>query len=143
MTYADTSFLFSIYVRDAHTPRALEWVRSAARALHASELTDYELRNAVRFTEFRGALAAGAAARFLAQYECDRAEGRIVVPVCNLASVVNTARRLSAHWTLSRGHRSLDILNVAAALERGAAEFLTFDSNQRTLAEAEGLRVPV
>ena len=37
----------------------------------------------------------------------------------------------------------MDILNVATALELGAREFLTFDENQKRLAEAEGLVVPI
>jgi hypothetical protein len=36
-----------------------------------------------------------------------------------------------------------DILHVAAALKLGATEFLTFDGNQKKLAESEGLRVPL
>ena len=38
--------------------------------------------------------------------------------------------------------RSFDILHVAAAIHLGAKEFLTFDANQRKLAEAEGFKVP-
>ena len=38
--------------------------------------------------------------------------------------------------------RGLDILHVATALELGVQEFLTFDANQKTLAEAEGFVVP-
>jgi predicted nucleic acid-binding protein len=45
--------------------------------------------------------------------------------------------------TDSHGHRSRDILHVATALESGAKEFLTFDKNQKKLAEAEGLVVPL
>jgi predicted nucleic acid-binding protein len=37
----------------------------------------------------------------------------------------------------------MDILHVATALHLGATEFLTFDANQKELAEAEGLVVRV
>ena len=37
----------------------------------------------------------------------------------------------------------MDILHVATAIELGAKAFLTFDANQKKLAEAEGLFVPV
>jgi len=40
------------------------------------------------------------------------------------------------------GDRSFDIMHVAAALVIGAKQCLTFDQNQRRLAEAEGLSVP-
>ena len=42
--------------------------------------------------------------------------------------------------TVTGGHRAFDILHVAAAVHLGADEFLTFDSNQRRLALATGLK---
>jgi predicted nucleic acid-binding protein len=63
--------------------------------------------------------------------------------VCNLAGIVDEAKRLSATHTLLQGHRGFDILHVAAALQIQAAEFLTFDANQRRLANAEELVVPL
>ena len=36
-----------------------------------------------------------------------------------------------------------DVLHIATALHLGAREFLTFDRNQKKLAEAEGLKVPL
>ena len=70
------------------------------------------------------------------------AAGRIVRYTCNLASVLDESLRLSAAHTLGGGHRSFDIMHVAAALVITARDFLTFDDNQRRLAEAEGLTVP-
>jgi predicted nucleic acid-binding protein len=60
-----------------------------------------------------------------------------------VADVVSTAERLSAQHTWNGGFRAFDILHVATALHLGAMEFLTFDANQRKLAELEGLVVPV
>ena len=37
----------------------------------------------------------------------------------------------------------MDILHVATAIELGSKVFLTFDVNQKKLAEAEGLIVPL
>ena len=37
----------------------------------------------------------------------------------------------------------MDILHVATAIKLGVKEFLTFDGNQKKLAEAEGLVFPV
>ncbi len=50
---------------------------------------------------------------------------------------------LSSAHTLASGHRLADILHIATALHLGVAEFLAFDENQKKLAEAEGLMVPV
>lgn len=105
-------------------------------------LNEYELGNALRFAEFRKLIAAGEAALFWEQFEADRNSGRIHIPVCNLADVLNEAKRLSLLRTLSGGHRGFDILHVASALTMTATHFLTFDENQKKLAEAEGLTVP-
>jgi predicted nucleic acid-binding protein len=138
---ADTSFLFALYANDVHTAKALAWTRSSRTPITASELTEYELGNALRFAEFRKLLSPGQASTFWAQYEDDRADGRIILAVCNLARVISEAKRLSATYTLTAGHRGFDILHIGVALEMGATSFLTFDGNQRLLAEAEGLTV--
>lgn len=65
-----------------------------------------------------------------------------MIPV-DWSSVHQRAEALSSAHTLASGHRLADILHVATALHLGYGKFLTFDSNQRKLAEAEGLAVPV
>jgi predicted nucleic acid-binding protein len=143
VTCADTSFLFSLYGNDVNTPKAVEWMVKQRRALTVTSLGEYELGNALRFSEFRKAIATGEAALFWAQYEADRASGRIQFQVCNLAEVVEEARRLSATHTLKGGHRGFDILHVATAIIVKATRLLTFDANQKKLAKAEGLVVPL
>ena len=44
---------------------------------------------------------------------------------------------------MSTPNRLAGILHVATALDLGASEFLTFDANQKLLAEAEGLVVSI
>jgi predicted nucleic acid-binding protein len=143
VTCADTSFLFSLYGNDGNTPRAVAWTKSHRAALTLTTLNEYELGNALRFAEFRKGIGPGEAALFWAQYEADRASGRLNVLVCNLADVVAEANRLSATHTLTGGHRGFDILHVAASIRLKAKQLLTFDGNQKKLAEAEGLVVPV
>lgn len=143
VTCADTSFLFSLYGNDVHTPRALAWIKSQRSALTLTSLNEFELANALRFSEFRKGIAPGEAALFWAQFEADRASGRLQIQVCNLADVIDEAKRLSATHTLTGGHRGFDILHVATALRLKAQQILTFDENQKKLAEAEGLVVPV
>ena len=143
VTCADTSFLFSLYGNDGNTPRAVAWMRAHRRALALTPLNEFELGNALRFAEFRKAIAPGEAALFWADYEADRASGRVKIHICNLADVVDEAKRLSATHTLGGGHRGFDILHVAAAIRLKARQLLTFDENQKKLAEAEGLGVPV
>jgi predicted nucleic acid-binding protein len=142
VVFADTSFLFAVYGNDTHTPVALSWLQETGQKVCISELADFELCNALRFAEFAGRLGPGDAARFLAQYESDRAAGRLRLEICNLADIVHEAKRLSGMYTAEKGHRAFDILHVATAISRRAELFLTFDANQKKLAEAEGLRVP-
>jgi predicted nucleic acid-binding protein len=79
----------------------------------------------------------------LRDVQSDLASGLLQVTAVDWADVHRIADVLSAKYTASGGHRLNDILHVATALHLGAAEFLTFDSNQQKLAEAEGMSVPV
>jgi predicted nucleic acid-binding protein len=118
-------------------------MKSQRKALAITSLNEYELGNALRFAEFRKVISPGEAALYWADFEADRAGGRLQVHVCNLADVMHEAKRLSSKYTLKGGHRGFDILHVASALVLKADRFLTFDSNQKKLAQAEGLMVPL
>jgi predicted nucleic acid-binding protein len=119
----------------------MAYVRKLTQPLTISVLNEFELENALRFAGWRKLFLAAQIVRFLAAFETDRKSGRLVVVPCNLAAVLNKAKRLSSAHTLTGGHRSFDLLHVAAALECGAGEFLSFDANQRKLAQAEGLKL--
>ena len=139
----DTSFLFSLYGNDIHSPKAVAWAARNTRAIFLNSLNHFEFGNAVRFSEFRKVIPEGFAAQYLAGFEAAIAQGRLIVAISNLAEVVDEAKRLSSIHTLTEGHRGFDILHVASALKLKATHFLTFDGNQKKLAEAEGLVVPV
>jgi len=139
----DTSFLFSLYGSDANSPKAVAWSAQNTRVLYLNSLTHFEFGNAVRFAEFRKLIPLGAAVQYWAGFEIAIAQGRLIVATSNLADVVDEAKRLSSTRTLSGGHRGFDILHVASALKMNATHFLTFDGNQKKLADAEGLIVPV
>lgn len=139
----DTSFLFSLYGSDAHSQRAVAWVAQNKLALCLNSLTHFELGNALRFSEFRKVIPVGSAAAYWAGFEAAISQGRLIVVTSNLADVVDEAKRLSSIRTLHGGHRGFDILHVASALMMKATQFLTFDENQKNLAESEGLIVPV
>ncbi len=143
VTCSDTSFLFSLYGNDANSPRAVAWAAAATRPITLSPYNPFELGNALRFAEFRKAIQPGEAALYGSQFEAALRQGRLVAAVCNLADILDEATRLSSTHTLAGGHRAFDILHVASALVLGADEFLTFDGNQKRLAEAEGLNVTV
>jgi hypothetical protein len=60
---------------------------------------------------------------------------------CDLAAVAAEAAQLSELHTIAEGHRSFDILHVAAARVLKAATLLTFDVSQRKLAATVRLAV--
>ncbi|TLD72630.1 type II toxin-antitoxin system VapC family toxin [Phragmitibacter flavus] len=139
----DTSFLFSLYGSDRHSERAVSFISTIAVPLRLTTLTQFEFGNALRFAEFRKVLKSGEALQHRTRFEVAISQGRLIVENCNLADVVEVADRLSAMRTLLGGHRGFDILHVAGALKLKATHFLTFDHNQKKLAEAEGLIVPL
>ena len=61
----------------------------------------------------------------------------------DLTKVLTLAERVSKARTFTGGHRSFDVLHIAAALELEADAFLSFDGNQNRLAAAEGLAIPL
>lgn len=143
MITCDTSFLCSLYLVDVHTPKARARLRQIREPdlLALTPLHEYELPNAIRLSVFRRLRDVAAAQAILAAFQADVASGRFERPVCNLASVLTEANRLSSIYTLAGGHRAFDILHIAVAVHFSATEFLTFDTNQRRLAAAVGLRI--
>jgi len=79
----------------------------------------------------------------LKDLKSDLVSGAVVIVPGPWPQIHAAAERLSELYTEANGHRSIDILHVATAIELGAREFLTFDANQKKLAEAEGLVAPL
>jgi hypothetical protein len=79
-------------------------------------------------------------AAMLDQFSQDMEAGLFEPKNCDWKEVLRLANELSARHTREHGYRSFDILHVAAALQLKAAEFLTFDLQQQTLAKAAGLQ---
>lgn len=138
---ADTSFLFSLFGNDAHSPVALSWVQQARVPITVTTLGRYELGNAIRFAVFRKVISPIDARASLAAIEADLKSGHLHAAYCDLPAIVTEASRLSELHTVSGGHRSFDILHVATARLLKATTFLSFDANQRRLATVLRLNV--
>jgi predicted nucleic acid-binding protein len=117
--------------------------------LVGTSLLFYEFRQSVHFQVYRHskdktqgypAVAAQAALSIL---QANIASGLFQIPQVDWADVHRTAERLAFQYTAKQGHRSFDILHIATAIHLGAREFLSFDANQKKLAEAAGLKVPL
>ena len=108
----DTNFLFSLYGADCHTSVAKAWSSSNTSPIHIHVLARFELLNSFRFAECRKFIPPGTALNYSASFE------------------INTSKRL-----LRETH-----VNFAKIID--ATHFLTFDANQKELAESEDLIVP-
>lgn len=117
--------------------------------LRVSTLLLFEFRQSVRFqlrlfsNDRSKGFSKTEATAMLHTLQADIADGILEITNPDWADVHRIAETLSAKYTETGGHRFADILHVATALHFGAKEFLTFDDNQKILAEAEGMKVPV
>jgi predicted nucleic acid-binding protein len=149
MTYPDTSFLCGLYVAQSTSARATRFMSQQPTALAGTSLLFYEFRQSVQFQVFRHSkdktqgYPSAIARVALMTLQANIASGVFQTPHVDWGDVHRMAERLAFQHTAKRGHRSFDVLHIATALHIGASEFLTFDANQKELAEAEGLVVPV
>ena len=149
MTYPDTSFLCALYIAQSNSAKAIQFMQRQPTALTSTSLLLYEFRQSVQFQVFRyakdpkqgyGMTVAQAA---LAMLQANLAAGVFQQAQVDWTDVHRIAERLAFKHTAKRGHRSFDVLHVATALHLGATVFLTFDANQKKLAQTEGLRAPL
>jgi predicted nucleic acid-binding protein len=138
--YAETSFLFSLYVPDANSSAAAAILKRIKPPVFATDFTEFEFINALNGRVFRKELQPSEEEAVLLSCSKDVHAGAIrVVPVS--AVTFAHARRIARTQTRLLGTRSLDVLHVASALALRASSFCTFDKNQAKLAIALGLRV--
>lgn len=140
--YADTSFLVSLYVQDAHSIRA---AAAAPRLLPLllTPLVEHELRNAIRLCVYRRQITAAQRQQALEELEHDREAGVLHVVPLDWPQVFQQAEALGRRHPEAHGDRGMDILHVASALALRTKRFATFDDRQRELAKLAGLQVVV
>jgi len=80
-------------------------------------------------------------ARHGGNLKADLRSGRLQRTSLNWPAAFRLAARFSGQHSAKVGTRSLDILHVAAATAVRAGEFVSFDTRQRALAAALGLKV--
>lgn len=141
-SYVDTGLLCSLYAPDAHTRRAVAYMRRHTLALPFTWLHQLELRNALRLRLFRREISVAQRDASLNMVLADVAAGVLEVVSPPLTEVMAEAERLGATHSEKLGTRSLDILHVASALVLRATSFVTYDRRQAALARASGLKVP-
>ena len=139
--YPDSSFLVSIYRQDGNHAVASAFLRRHSPSLAFLPLHRVELRNALRFAETQGLLAAAERRKAFRQIEEDLREGFLVHVTVGWSDICRRADDLSEKHMVKNGQRTIDLLHVAAALESGNRLFLSFDQRQAGLAKAAGLLV--
>lgn len=140
IAYADTSFLFSLYVSDANSTAAATLMTRFKAPLLITDFGEFEFTNAVSWRVFRKQFLIGEQRAVLEGFRRDIEAGIIrITPIPSAA--FTRAKQIAQTQTPTLGNRALDVLHVASALVLRAHTFYTFDSKQTTLASALGLRV--
>jgi predicted nucleic acid-binding protein len=141
VAYADTSFLVSLYGRDANSAPAQELVAKLAAPLAFTPFLHHEARNAVRLAFFRKGITAHECEAVIAAIEADIKTAALVETPVAWAEVYAEAEALSAAHTAKLGIRASDVIHVAAASALGVKDFYTFDVRQKALAVKAGMKV--
>jgi predicted nucleic acid-binding protein len=147
--YPDTSFLCALYRLQVNSREAAVYFAAMPGSLEVTTLLLYEFRQAVRFQirlhrhDPSKGYPRAEGIKMLADLKSDLISGAVTIIPAPWQQIHLAAERLSELYTDASGHRSMDILHVATAIELGVKEFLTFDGNQKKLAEAEGFVVPI
>lgn len=135
-TYADSSFLVSLYRNDANRRVADQFMARHRPLLAFSALNRIELRNGLRNARSCGEISEDECRAAFRQIEHDLDEALLIHVAVEWTRIFRRENHAGHD-----GQRTLDLLHVAIALESGANIFLSFDRRQRRLAQAAGLKV--
>lgn len=139
-SYADTSFVVSLYVFDDNSPRASTIFAEPFFPFVLTPLLEAEIVNAFNLRIFRKESREKQIQTSLELFGKDVRSG-----VFELKSFSNEifrqASQISSRRTAKFGTRTLDLLHVASATFLQTERFCTFDKKQAELARAEGLVV--
>jgi len=140
-TYADSSFLVSLYRKDRNASAADRYMARRSTTIGFSPLNRIELRNALRNLTARGEIDEHDCRLAFRQIEDDLDSGLFLHLAVNWTETFHRADELSLQHPTAQGQRTIDLLHVAIALEARATTFLSFDRRQSRLAAAAGLIV--
>jgi predicted nucleic acid-binding protein len=140
--YADTSIIVKSYVDEPGSAEAESLLRRLGMPLAYTPLHEVEVPNAVYLKRFRHEITVAQEYAVMSEVHSDLRKGLLRRPdFLDLRKVFVRAAVLAEKHSPHIGTRSLDLLHVAAALECGCADFVSYDRRQRRVAAGEGLRV--
>lgn len=138
--YVDPSALLKLYLHEPESAAMNAWRGRTKGPLPMTEHGRLEIVNAIGLGVFQRAITAAASKDALASFDEDWSEGRYCAADVLWRATLRRALALSRAHTASVGCRTLDVIHVAAALELGRRQFVTFDRRQQRLARAAGLK---
>ena len=144
---ADTSFLFALYRPQENSLTADTYLQKAREPLHIPSLVLLEFRQSARYQAFRFSrdrtqgFSKREAQLMLAVLQENIAGGAVLIVPVDWQEVHSMAERLSSRFTITGGHRLVDILHLSTAIHLKARKLLTFDRNQVNLTKSAGLEV--
>ena len=147
--FADTSFLCALYREQDNSWRADAFMEKREGQVMVSSQVLWEFRQSARFQVYRyqfdktTGFSKPEAERMINVLSENVASGVLTLATVEWPDVHKIAETLSAAHTMKGGHRAMNIIHVSTAKNLRLEYFLTFDANQRNLAEAQGLVVPV
>jgi len=137
-TYADTSFLVSLYIPDAHSYEA-ERRMATNPAVWLTPFHVAEWTHAVEQQVFRRAASRTEVDQAYARFQQHR-KNSLWMEVALPEAIFDVCAQHARRYAAKLGLRTLDTLHIASALELKADRFWTFDARQKKLARAVGLK---
>jgi hypothetical protein len=137
--YADPSFLFSFYCKDANSPIAVTTYRAdQRRPLLLTAWQSFEFKNAVRLATHKlkraGIQVPFQIGNVFKDFQEGLQSGRLQYAEVDWLENFQLANELSGRHTASAGTGAVDVWHVAAAILLKADTFWTFDVDQHKLA---------
>ena len=139
--YYDSGVLVKLYVREELSEAIARFLARRGEAVLVNGLHELEMRNALRLKRFRGEIDDEQLTASMAMIASDLAAGRLVRGAIDWQLVCAEAEHLSSAATAVTGVCTIDLLHVAAALNRSASGLVSLDHRQRAAARVAGLEV--
>jgi predicted nucleic acid-binding protein len=140
-SYADTSFLVSLYGRDANTRSALSLVQQTQPVFTVTPFGETEFTSIVFAVTARPKGWTVKDARAIEENFIQDLQTGVWQSEDFPSQTWARARELSRRYAPELACRALDALHVASALALAVDDFYTFDRDQARLARAAGLQV--
>lgn len=140
-TYYDTGILLKLYLNEADSPPARQFVVEQGRSLLIHAFHQAEMTSAIQLKVFRKECSRTQASKILEHIESDRRENVLIETTIDWNQAWLKCFELSRSYSRMTGCRTLDSLHLACALVIKSERFITSDVRQIRMAKKIGLNV--